>query len=270
MAVHIVEDGECLSSLAARYGLPGWKALHDHPANAALKKKRPNPNVLAPGDQVMVPDRETKSVSGVTGRRHTFVVTRRTVKLRVALVNRSGKPYAGKRFIVNVGPLEITGTTASDGMVEVEVRATESTARLRAWLGDDDENAYPTIDRELAIGHIDPIDRLSGVRERLLNLGYHCPVSDDPIEDLGDQTLVAVRSFRARNGLPAVVRPGLKDIQDDDQDATSHGNAETASDADAQPEANDEPTAEEIKEYVAQLIDEAFRQKLLAAYGARA
>jgi hypothetical protein len=55
-----------------------------------------------------------------------------------------------------------------------------------------------------------------------------------------------VRSFRAQNGLPDVNRPGRKG---DDNDA---------------------PTEEEITSYVEQLIDNAFREKLLAVYGASA
>ena len=118
MRIHIVQQGECLSNLAARYGLEGWEQLHNHDANAALKKKRPNPNVLAPGDEVAVPDRgPTKSVSVTTDRVHTFELKIPKVKLRIALVDRSGKPYEGKRFVVNVDAREIKGRTKAGGLV---------------------------------------------------------------------------------------------------------------------------------------------------------
>src|SRR5436305_39757 len=51
MTVHVVQQGECLSSIAHAYGLPDWKHLHDHAANKELKNNRPNPNILAPGDE---------------------------------------------------------------------------------------------------------------------------------------------------------------------------------------------------------------------------
>ena len=30
--IHVVEQGECLSSLAAQYGFSSWKDLYEHPA----------------------------------------------------------------------------------------------------------------------------------------------------------------------------------------------------------------------------------------------
>src|SRR5262245_43830913 len=102
MEKHHVKQGECLSSLAARYGLSGWKELYNHPANEELKKKRPNPNILAPGDEVIVPERgPTKFESVVTERLHRFELKVAKVKLRVAVVDRLGKAYQGKRFVVN-------------------------------------------------------------------------------------------------------------------------------------------------------------------------
>ena len=240
MTVHKVEQGECLSSLAARYGFSGWKRLHEHSANGELKKKRPNPNILAPGDEVVVPDRSQKSLSIATDRTHPFRVNIIKVKLRIALVDWSGKPYEGKRFIVNAGAREITGTTASGGIVEVEVPATESTARLRAWLYDEDE--IPTIDRNLAIGHIDPIDTESGVRARLSNLGYRCPITSETATHADDRLLSAARSFRAKHRLPKV-----------------------------EPlEESDEPRDDEARRaYAERLLDENFRKKLLAVYESR-
>ncbi len=241
MKVHIVQQGECLSSLAARYGLAGWKQLHEHPANAELRKQRPNPNVLAPGDKVVVPNREPpKSLSAVTGLTHIIWVKLRMVKLRIALVDRLGSPYEGKRFIVTSGSREITGTTAPGGMVEVEVPATESTARLRAWLVDDREGVPPTIDRDLAIGHIDPIDTNSGLQGRLSNLGYGCPITNENDTHVDEQLLSAARSFRAKHGLPQVEQP---------EESSEVSEADEAT-----------------KAYAERLLDAVFRKKLLAVY----
>ena len=67
MPNHTVKQGECLSSIAAKYGFGDWKALYDHPSNAALKKKRPNPHVLFPGDVVSIPEKEKKQARVKTG-----------------------------------------------------------------------------------------------------------------------------------------------------------------------------------------------------------
>src|ERR1051325_8947818 len=57
MATHVVKKGESLSTIARQYGHSDWKAIYDHPANAGFKKKRPNPNVIHPGDVVVIPDK---------------------------------------------------------------------------------------------------------------------------------------------------------------------------------------------------------------------
>src|SRR5262249_16897812 len=143
-----------------------------------------------------------------------------------------GKPYEGKRFILNIGEREIKGETTSRGMVDVEVPVTESTARLRVWLLHDAEDAPPTIDRDLSIGHIDPIDMISGVQGRLSNLGYACLITNE----VNGPLLFAARSFRARHGLPEIEGP-----KDD----------------------------ETVETYADRLLDDAFRKKLVVAYGSK-
>lgn len=234
MTTHLVQQGECLSSLAARYRFSSWQRLYEDPQNAELKKTRSNPNVLAPGDQVVIPDIDVKSVPVPTEHSHVFKVRIPKVKLRVAIVDRSGKPYAGKRFIVNTSTSELRGTTAPDGMVEVRVPAVESAARLRVWLARQDDDAVPTIDRELTIGHIDPINAISGVQGRLSNLAYNCTITNE----VDDKLLSAVRSFRAKHGLPEIDRPESEDDQAAD-------------------------------EYAGLLMDEEFHQKLLTVYESR-
>ncbi len=94
MKSHTVCQGECLSSLAAPFGLEA-KDLYNHPANADLKKKRSNPNVLAPGDIVSLPDSPTQKLANCdTGKSHKFVVNLPKVKLRVLLKSWKDEPYA--------------------------------------------------------------------------------------------------------------------------------------------------------------------------------
>src|SRR5690606_17426642 len=52
---HRVAQGECLSTIAHRFGLESWKVLWDHPENAPLRERRKSPHVLLPGDVVAVP-----------------------------------------------------------------------------------------------------------------------------------------------------------------------------------------------------------------------
>jgi hypothetical protein len=53
--IHTVQRGETLSGIAAKYGFSDWKKVYQHPANEALRKQRPNPNNIVPGDKVNIP-----------------------------------------------------------------------------------------------------------------------------------------------------------------------------------------------------------------------
>lgn len=55
MLAYTVVRGDTLAAIARRHGLNSWQELYHHPENAAFRAKRPNPNVIHPGDVLMVP-----------------------------------------------------------------------------------------------------------------------------------------------------------------------------------------------------------------------
>ncbi len=55
--VYVVERGDSLSKIARAHGLSSWRALYDAPENADFRRKRPNPNLIHPGDRVVIPAR---------------------------------------------------------------------------------------------------------------------------------------------------------------------------------------------------------------------
>lgn len=57
MVPYEVRRGDTLGKIARRFGLPSWRALYDHDANEAFRERRPNPNLIMPGDVVRVPAR---------------------------------------------------------------------------------------------------------------------------------------------------------------------------------------------------------------------
>jgi len=59
---HVVVEGENLSKIAAAEGFRDFRKLYDAPENAELRKKRPNPNLIRPGDEVVIPDRKPVAV----------------------------------------------------------------------------------------------------------------------------------------------------------------------------------------------------------------
>jgi pimeloyl-ACP methyl ester carboxylesterase len=56
-STYTVKPGENLSQIAARNGMTA-KALYEDPANAKLRAKRPNPNLILPGDPIVIPDKK--------------------------------------------------------------------------------------------------------------------------------------------------------------------------------------------------------------------
>src|SRR6188474_2142210 len=118
---HVVAQGDCFSKIAKRYGFADYKVIYDHPDNAELKKKRPNPNVLWPGDRVAVPEREEKDVECASGKKHTFKVKVPKKTLRLRLVTIDDKPLANAEYELDVEGTVQSGTTDGDGRVEEKV-----------------------------------------------------------------------------------------------------------------------------------------------------
>ena len=57
---HVGQPGDHVSRIADENGFGSWETLWDHPDNAELKAKRKNPNVLAEGDEVAIPEKKKK------------------------------------------------------------------------------------------------------------------------------------------------------------------------------------------------------------------
>jgi len=52
---HIVQRGENLTVISRKYGITDWRTIYNHPNNQAFRNKRPNPNLIHPGDQLFIP-----------------------------------------------------------------------------------------------------------------------------------------------------------------------------------------------------------------------
>lgn len=55
MALYTVVKGDNLTFIARRFGVKHWRDLYNHPKNAEFRHKRPNPNLIYPGDQLFIP-----------------------------------------------------------------------------------------------------------------------------------------------------------------------------------------------------------------------
>lgn len=158
---HKVQPGDCLNSIANTHGVAVDK-LWDHPDNAELRRQRRDANVLAPGDVVVVPERERWSVEVAAGNSYTFQLLGTHVDFRLRL-ELDGKTLANERYELAVGAQLEEGETDAQGLLETRVSATATRLSLRL----PQRNAS----YELLLGHLDPVDQWLGASQRLHNLG---------------------------------------------------------------------------------------------------
>lgn len=198
--IHTVRQGECLSRIAAQYGFANWKTVYEHPDNADLRRKRPNPNVLFPGDIVKIPVLRKKEEQAATGKHHRFVVKAPRKWLRIVFKTPKGEAYTNEPYVLEFGGgRSSSGKTDGTGLVNEPVAPGETTATI--------EIAGRVL--ALRLGHLNPNgdvenEDLSGIQARLNNLGYACGKNDGRY---GRQTRAALAVFQAGeeievNGLP--------------------------------------------------------------------
>jgi N-acetylmuramoyl-L-alanine amidase len=194
--VHTVRQGECLSSIARQYGFKDWQVLYDDPANAELKKRRPNPNLLYPGDLVAIPEPKPMTAQKPTGDWHDITLEREQARLKVQLMGLDGKALAGQDYELTVDGETRSGTTDGSGLVDEPVDIGVKTAELKVTVPAGDETRELTW--QLNIGALDPVTTIGGMQARLAHLQYYTGAIDG---NYGPMTRGAVMSFQANAGL---------------------------------------------------------------------
>jgi hypothetical protein len=96
--VHMVVEGECISSISYEAGL-FWETVWNDGANAALRQKRTNPNVLSPGDTVTVPDKRVVDRDCSTDLRHRFRMRGVPAKLSLRILE-AGEPRSNEPYVI--------------------------------------------------------------------------------------------------------------------------------------------------------------------------
>ncbi len=193
---YTAKQGDCLSSIALEYGhFPA--TIWNHPDNANLRRLRRDPNILLAGDLVVVPDREPGSVPGATGKRHRFVRRGVPEMLYIQIEDEEGKPVAGAEYRMTLDGHGVEGTTDADGWIEEPIPP-NARAGMLVVVVDNQEQEH-----ELELGHLDPIEELTGVQARLQNLGYDCPLNGE----LDELTEIAVKRFQQQHELEPTGEP---------------------------------------------------------------
>ncbi len=193
---HTISQGECLSSIAKKYGFSDYKTIYNHPENAAFKTKRPNPNVIFQGDILTIPDKEIKEVDGATEAKHTFKIKREKTFLRLVVKDSEDKAFANVDYVLKIGDETITGKTSGAGKVEQEIVADATSGELVLRSKSGANEIIGVI--ELELGSLDPVEENTGVQARLNNLGFPCGAENGTI---GAETQEAIKAFQHKHGL---------------------------------------------------------------------
>lgn len=181
------------------YGFEDPSTIYQDAKNADLRRLRPNPNLLYPGDKVVIPAHDLTSFTLATGQRHTVVVTVPKRKVRVRVLGADRKPLANLPFKLDIGERAYQGQSDGDGVVEKMIPAEIEAATL--YIGD--------MTLPLLLGHLNPHegtddDGTSAVQARLKNLGYN-PGRIDGC--LGPRTRAAIKRFQADQDLDVTGEP---------------------------------------------------------------
>jgi peptidoglycan hydrolase-like protein with peptidoglycan-binding domain len=201
MRPYVVRQGDYLAKLAFVHGFDADEVWND-PKNEMLRGTRPDPNILAPGDILYIPSVAKEGLSIEQGAANRYVAKAPRTKLRVSFRSGSGR-FANAKFITKGGATPAEGST--DGDEQLEVWVPVHTAEIRV--------EFPELAHEftLFVGHLDPASEGSGVRARLIHLGYllpsprelfGCDVPGVVEEDEASRVTAAVRSFQKDKGLP--------------------------------------------------------------------
>jgi putative peptidoglycan binding protein/LysM domain-containing protein len=196
---HVVKQGECLSTIAAQYGFSDWHDIYNDGANADLRKKRPNPDVLYPGDEVTIPEFASKSVDAPTRTKAKFVVRTPKRPLKLKMLDQHGLPIKNEPYTAVAGKVMFYGVTTGDGEISVDLPATAGS--LAIWIACEE--------RTLTLGALNPMedvpdDGISGVQGRLLGLGF----DPGPLDgEIGPLTSAAIVAFQRHYGIKVTGEP---------------------------------------------------------------
>lgn len=193
---YVVRQGDCLASIAQQFGHL-WQRIWEDPANAELRSVRKDSRVLLPGDRLTIPEKQQKYEPGQTEMRHRFQLKGRPDRFRVRVL-RDGEARGNEKYVLDVDGEIHRGVTQADGLVVCRIKPEARRARLAVGEGENEQEF------RFLLGGIDPVTEISGVQQRLRNLGFDCGEVDGK---LGPQTRDAIREYQRTRGLNETGEP---------------------------------------------------------------
>jgi len=249
MSDYTIGSGDCFARVAALNNYYNYRTLYDHPDNAAIKTKRPNPNQLAEGDVVKIPEKRQKTAALTLDGKNSFVVDRRKTKLRLVVTDSAKHPLVPTACDLRVGNSSNSNAPGGQGLIELEVDPTKRSGELKlrfaalpapGAIPADPPPANPpanppliresqykekpataeieelTVTWDLNIGYLQPKSTVRGTLQRLNNLTIETPVRDTENE----KTKLYVKGYQAfqraaaPDGAVSSIRDGLEQFHD--------------------------------------------------------
>jgi len=198
---HTVKQGENLSKIARDYGLPSFRALVR--ANPDFASGKRDPNLIYPGEVILVPVDDELLFEVKTDRWHRFLAHRDHAELDLVIEDRNHTPVPFARYELTVTceqapTVAISGRTGFEGELRQLLPPDALSGQLKVWMFESGKEEEVE-EYELQLHHLDPPETLTGVQARLKNLGYYDKEVDDK---KGSGTDDAIHEFKAVHGLP--------------------------------------------------------------------
>ena len=185
-----MQQGDHTSGIAEQFGFRTFKTLWNDPNNAQLRQDRKDPHILFPGDQVFIPDKQTKKQFAPTAKVTTFKLDASKLTLNLKLQDVNGDAIANNPVTISVeGSVVPPPTTDGDGKTSSDIKKTAKDGFLVVQ-----DMQFP-----LKIGFLDPVDKQSGQIARLNNLGYEAGPPDSVDAEAFES---AVEEFQCDSKLP--------------------------------------------------------------------
>jgi hypothetical protein len=190
---HTVKQGDTLNKIARAHGLKDGKTLYDAAENAALRKKRPNPDRIRPGDQVNIPSRKAAAVQAPLGSLVRLVVERPPLAavLKLRLVDAEERPLEGVTYYVEGAGVSYSGELAG-GRIQHDFP--EHCEEVTLSLVGEDLFSQQT----LSLVHEE--DDVSSLQARLSNLGWYSGAVDGQESDALSAAVAYYRKERNAAG----------------------------------------------------------------------
>lgn len=180
---HTIQQGDCLTSIAADYGFDDWKTIYNDGKNSDFKQKYDNPDIIYPGAKLHIPERDQGSHA--TGQTHMIKLGGpKTSKLMLTIEGiQEALPYK-----LTFGETTVEKKTSAKGKIEHDIPIEHREVTLEI-----DGDSYA-----IKLGHLDPVDTPSGAQARLSNLGFYT----GPIDGRhSTQVATALKAFQRAHKL---------------------------------------------------------------------